>query len=152
MSVIKPNFNPTNDFKTSWITDKIDAAGIDYLENFGFYLCDKKNEADRYTGNNAMTTSQIRNIFGEVKRIELKIAGKESDWEKEGKTSFLLLRPKIAYATARVLGKSQYNKIKDFRTVIELAHSKVQTVEQFINFSQFLEGIIAYHKVYGGKD
>jgi CRISPR/Cas system CSM-associated protein Csm2 small subunit len=35
---------------------------------------------------------------------------------------------------------------------MELAHAKVQTVEQFKNFSQFLEGIIAYHKVYGGKD
>ncbi len=152
MSVIRSNFNPTTDFKASWITDKIDATGIDYLENFGYWLCDKKSETDKFAGFNAMTTSQIRNIFGEVKRIELKVGTDKDKWKTLGETSFLLLRPKIAYATARVLSKSSFNKIKDFRTVIELAHSKVQTVEQFRNFSQFLEGIIAYHKVYGGKD
>lgn len=152
MSVIRSNFNPTNDFKSTWITDKIDATGIDYLENFGYWLCDKKSETDKFAGFNAMTTSQIRNIFGEVKRIELKVGNDKDKWQKE-KSSFLLLRPKIAYAAARVLTKSQHNKIKDFRTVIELAHREVKDdVQHFINFSQFLEGIIAYHKVYGGKD
>ena len=155
MNVIKPNFNFKKDFRGDWISNKIDDDGIDYLENFGYYLCDKKNKDSRFPGFNAMTSSQIRNIFGEIKRIELQYVETSEnsssifDWQ----TDFRLLRPKIAYNTARVLSSKRENKIKDFRTVVEMAHGQVKNDwGSFKRFSQFVEGIIAYHKVYGGKD
>ena len=140
--------NILNSFKETWITDKIDESTIAFLEKFGFYLCDKKDENDRYAGRNAVTTSQLRNMYSEVKRIEQKIEDEATDW----KTDFLMLRPKIAYNVARVLSKARESRIKDFREVIEKAHSAVRTTAHFDNFVKIFEGIIAYHKVYGAKD
>ncbi|MGB0524647.1 MAG: type III-A CRISPR-associated protein Csm2 [Flammeovirgaceae bacterium] len=146
MKVIKENFDPVREFQAKWITQKIDKAGINYLENFGFYLCDKKSVSDRYPGYAAVTVSQIRNVFGEIKRIA---SGEENpNWD----TDFYLLRPKIAYNAARVLAKKQKSRIKDFKTVLEKAHNEVQERKHLDNFAKFVEGIVAYHKVYGGKE
>jgi CRISPR-associated protein Csm2 len=149
MSFIKPNFNPVSEFRKEWISTGIDEAGIQYLENFGYFLCDKKSETDRFAGRDAVTISQIRNIFGEVKRIESVIDAPKSEWKRD----FLFLRPKIAYAAARVLSKSPYSKIKQFREVLEKAHAEVkEEAMRMKNFVKFFEAIVAYHKVYGGKD
>jgi len=147
-TVIKNNFRCVDGFNPKWITDKIDDPGIAYLENLGFYLCDKKNVNDRRPGRNAVTTSQMRNMFSEIKRIEQKLKDENHDW----KTSFLLLRPKIAYNAARVIAKGRDSRMKDLKVVLEKAHRAVETEAHFVNFSQFIEGVIAYHKVYGGKD
>jgi CRISPR-associated protein Csm2 len=138
-------------FSTAWVTNKIDEKAIDYLESFGFYLCDKQREDDRFAGRNAVTTAQLRNIFAEVKRIEIKLDGSPETWS-DLETSILLLRPKIAYNTARVLSKSQMSRMKDLRVLLEKALTNVKNETHFKNFSDILEGIIAYHKVYGGKD
>lgn len=150
MSVINPNFDPIRDFKARWITTQIDKSGIDYLENLGFYLCDKKKVSDNYTGRGAVTVSQIRNIFGEVKRIESNIeASEEGSWKQD----FLFLRPKIAYAAARVLSKDRRSTIKAFKEVLEMAHKEVgDSKDNMRRFAKFFEAIVAYHKVYGGKD
>lgn len=144
------NFRP-NMFSTDWVTSKIDDKAIDYLESLGYYLCDKQRPDDRFAGRNAVTTAQLRNIFAEVKRIEIKLDGKPETWS-ELETSILLLRPKIAYNAARVLSKSSQSRMKDLREVLETALTKVKQEDHFKNFSNILEGIIAYHKVYGGKD
>lgn len=146
---LQHNFNHTA-FQPRWITQKIDSDGITYLENLGYYLCDKKDEKDR-PGFNAVTTSQLRNIFSEVKRIEVKLAGDEKSWDDMA-TAVLLLQPKIAYNTARVLAKSHNSRMKDLRAILEKALTSVKDADDFRRFSQFMEGIIAYHKVYGGKD
>jgi CRISPR-associated protein Csm2 len=134
-----------DEFKTEWITEGItETSAIDYLENFGFFLCDKKSDQDRFPGYNAVTTSQMRNIFSEIKRIGLK-----EDWIQD----FLLLRPKIAYNTARVLQKTRGSRIKELKIILEKAHAEVNGDKARLkNFEHFMEGIIAYHKVYGGKD
>lgn len=150
---LKQNFRFENDFRDKWISQKIDLEGIEYLENFGYHLCDKKSEADR-PGFNAVTTSQLRNIFSEVKRIEIKLSSDTEQtkvWDSLT-TDVLLLRPKIAYNTARVLSKSQNSRMKDLRTILEKALGSVKSPADFERFSQFMEGIIAYHKVHGGKD
>jgi len=166
MSKLNTYFDPNrNKFESKWIKEKIDKDCIDYLQNFGFYLCDKKKEEDNFPGRNAVTTSQLRNIFSEVKRLEVKIGYSEQTKDKEDiaikkteaawqqeETNFLLLRPKIAYNVARVLSKNRYSRMKDFRVVIEDALLCVDDPAKFKRFSQFLEGIVAYHKVYGGKD
>jgi CRISPR-associated protein Csm2 len=149
----QPNFNPEKEMREKgrgWIEEKIDDSCIQFLENFGLFLCDKTDVSAFAPGSNAMTTSQLRNIFGEIKRIQAKIdTGNTEDWS----TEFTMLRPKLAYSTARVVAQKRDNRIKYFRTVVELAHGYVSgDPERFRRFSQFVEGIIAYHKVYGGKD
>jgi CRISPR-associated protein Csm2 len=137
--------------KSKWIQDEIDADCIDFMEEFGLYLCDKKDKNDRFPGRNAVTTSQMRNIFSEVKRIEVKLTDKEQ-WKKE-KVNVLLLRPKIAYNTARVISSKRESRMIDFREVLESGLLAIDDdLNHFKRFSQLLEGIIAYHKVYGGKD
>jgi CRISPR-associated protein Csm2 len=155
-----------NALKSEWINNEIDAHCIEFMEKFGLYLCDKKDITDRFPGRNAVTTSQMRNIFSEVKRIEVKLTG-EKKWEQE-RSKILLLRPKIAYNTARVISSKRESRMVDLREVLEAGltaiHKKVineevleekdykKLIDNFKRFSQVLEGIIAYHKVYGGKD
>jgi len=146
---IQTNFNYRKDFNQKWISGKIEKDCIIWLENFGFYLCDKRDEKDQRPGPNAMTASQMRNIFGEVKRIEAQLT--PDNWEKI-LPDILLLRPKIAYNTAREMAKRRESRIKAFREIMELALNEVDDIEPFRRFAQFFEGIIAYHKVYGGKD
>lgn len=141
-------FQYLKDFKKQWITDKIDKSGILYLESFGLFLCDKASPNDRFPGYNGVTTSQLRNIFSEVKRIELKMEDANVDWE----TDVLMLRPKIAYNTARTLGRTKGSRMKELRDILEEALKDVSDKEHYRNFSKFFEGIIAYHKVNGGKD
>lgn len=123
------------DFDATWIADKITTQGINYAEEFGRFLVDK-----------GMTSSQIRNIYGEIKRIQLK--GFESD-----KTAFLLLKPKMEYAAKRANKPATYK----FKDVMKLAHDAVRTDEKgdekrFQNFCDFIEAVLAYHKAFGGRD
>jgi CRISPR-associated protein Csm2 len=144
-------FKKIDEFDPTWLADAkgLHPDSIDFAEWFGEYLCDKKE--DTKLGFNALTTSQIRNFFGEIKRIQAK------GIEKSESTSFLLIRPKLAYAEARVKAKSGLSsRIIDFRKIMEKAHGVVTdggtTPQLFQNFVDFLEAILAYHKAAGGRD
>jgi len=130
-------------FDKSWITGQLDKPAIEFAEKFGEYLCDL--QADKRPGRMALTTSQIRNFFGEIKRIQ----GRGYDDER---TAFLLIRPKLAYAEARILAKNNKTRMSDFRSVVEQAHTAVSEAKHFKNFVDMLEAILAYHKAFGGKD
>lgn len=150
------DFKPVNTFKEKgkvWITEGITTknGGIDFLEKFGGFLCDLQVSGKFIrTGRNAVSTSQLRNIFGEVKRIELNIDGDEEKWETK-QNEFALLRPKIAYNVARVVSNSKGSRMREFGEVMNLAHKHVDSAAHLKNFSNLLEGILAYHKSFGGK-
>lgn len=112
------------------------------LSNSVKHICDLQNGRP---GRMALTTSQIRNFFGEVKRIQAKKYDND-------KSAFLLIRPKLAYAEARAIQKGGKSRITDFRQVIERAHGAVSNQTQFQNFVDFLEATLAFHKFYGGRD
>ncbi len=141
--------NLKTDFKTDWISGALSNEAITFAEKFGTYLCDLREDKFKKDalrlGGDAMTTSQIRNFFGEVKRIQL--AGFEQEH-----TAFLLIRPKLAYAEARALQKNSGSRLKDFRFVMDRAHQAVNNETQFQNFVYLLESILAYHKASGGRD
>lgn len=124
----KPKWNMP--FKAEWITYGIDRDGIEFTKEFGKYLA-----------NNDLTTSQIRNIYGELKRIEMK--GYEND-----KTSFLLLLPKMAYTAQR----NKNDGLSALKSVFEKAHSYVNDEKKYKNLMDFMESILAYHKAFGGKN
>jgi CRISPR-associated protein Csm2 len=122
-----------NQFNSTWITDEIDEAAIDYADKFGKELKNQK-----------LTTSQIRNVFGEMKRIQLK--GIENE-----KTAFLLLRPKIAYAAERNRPVGFF-KNDFFELAIKHVQPDTENAEKrYNNLMNLMEAILAYHKTYGGK-
>lgn len=129
-----------SEFKKEWISSGITEACITFTEKFGKHLKD---------GN--FTTSQIRNVFGEIKRIQM-------SGFREHKTDFLLLRPKMAYAAKRASDKDKYaTGAGDFEKVLKSAHEAVASgserdEERFKNFCDFVEAVLAYHKASGGRD
>jgi CRISPR-associated protein Csm2 len=130
----KNNRNWLADFTEDWIakSNGINAACITYADDFGKYL--KK-----------LSSTQIRNFYGEVKRIQMKGLDKET-------VAFHLLKPKLAYAAKR----DGSDEARNFNKVITKAHSHVEvgkeiSKDQFKNFCNFIEAILAYHKSYGGK-
>ena len=88
-----------------------------------------------------LTTSQIRNIYGAVKKMQMK--GGELDTHK-----LLMLKPKLAYAAKRHGGGVE--TLKDVLTqAIDLVENDLKNFNRFVDF---FEAILAYHKAYGGRD
>lgn len=135
-------------FKPDWINGTVpfDNDTIQFAQDFGAHLCDL--QGDRI-GREALTTSQIRNFFGEVRRIQSKI---QQSGFTNNRTAFLLIRPKLAYAEAKVKSKQGKSRIEDFRKVMENAHKAVVKDSDFQRFVDFLEAVLAFHKFYGGRD
>jgi len=159
------DFNPLK-LPDEWKFDKpINEKVIEYSRKLGFYLCDyevftdKKGKEQSKLGRNAVSNSQIRNFFGETKRIQMQIAGSENNelvWDNV-KTSFHLLRPKLAYSSGRVLAKTKGSRMKDFSDVLDYCVRTVRADEanasiRFLRFVDFFESILAYHKSFGGKE
>lgn len=117
-------------FSSKWITESADKDMIKYCEVNGKLM--KEGE---------LTNTQIRNIYGEIKRIQM---GRYED----GKVSFLLLKPKVAYALAR-----NYNNkgLKLFKEIFDDASYHVNDQKSFDNFCDLFEAILAYHKAFGGN-
>lgn len=88
-----------------------------------------------------LTTSQIRNIYGAVKKMQMK--GGELDTHK-----LLILKPKLAYAAKRHGGGVE--TLKDVLTqAIDFVEKDSANFSRFVDF---FEAILAYHKAYGGRD
>ena len=125
-------------FQDTWIQTGISEAAINYAEALG----KKLNEE-------GFTTSQIRNFYGELKRVQLKGIA-------EHKSSFHLLHPKLAYAAKRA-DKSGGKGATTFKVEILKAHKAVKIDEdgfekRFVNFCDLCEAILAFHKASGGRD
>jgi len=92
-----------------------------------------------------LTTSQIRNIFGLVKKME------HRDFSAD---QLLLVKPKLAYAAARH-NKAGLTTLKDVLSeaidvVVEADDPKAQA-KRFKQFVNFFEAILAYHREAGGR-
>lgn len=104
-----------------------------------------------------LTTSQIRGIFGSVRRIEL-------DWQdpannsmhdptyakrlKRAQREFALLQPRMAYQARRERGRG----VEELSNVLTPAMRLVdKDHNRFRNFVDFFEAILAYHKANGGQ-
>jgi CRISPR-associated protein Csm2 len=102
-----------------------------------------------------VTTSQLRNIFGPVRNIQLK--WRKDSSEEEAVQSFrevMLLRPKLAYQAKRANKSGFYDLEKVLSTAIEeigKTDDIEERYERFRRFVDFFEAILAYHTYYGGK-
>ncbi len=120
----------------NWIKNKIDKESVKFADGFGEQIA-----------RNGLTTSQIRIVFGEMRRIQMNKYVNE-------KTAFILLKPKLAYAVKRHGSKG----LTDFYIFFEIAYNEVDTNNDaegsihFENLMNLTEAILAYHKYYGGRE
>lgn len=118
-------------FKEDWIKNGATADMVFFAEESGKFMAEKK-----------LTNSKIRSIYGEIKRIQM------GEFNKE-KSSFYLLKPKVAYA----LGRDNNNEgLKLFKLIFDHVFASVTDQKTYENFCNLIEAILAYHKAYGGKD
>lgn len=115
--------------KAEWITTGADAQLVAYAEQAGKDLVAKK-----------LTNTQIRRIYGEVKRIQM------GTWEKN-RSAFYLLKPKVAYA----YGRDKSDGMKIFKEIFDEATKSVRDNKTYDNFCNFMEAILAYHRANSGK-
>lgn len=125
---------------------------------------DGKPVLDKY-GNekiiNKVTSTQLRNIFGNVTRIRTKYKVRDkkltNDKINDIKREITLLKPFIAYANGRDpelinLYKSMFNvidkTIEGIETELKNNNSNNSKFKSIDNFFSIVEGFIAYHKFY----
>lgn len=124
-SILIPPYN------SEWIKTGANKSMVDFADKAGEFMAKK-----------GLTNSKIRSIYGEIKRIQM------GEFEKE-KSSFYLLKPKVAYA----LGRDMQNiGLKKFKEIFDKCFDDVTDQKSYLNFCNLLEAILAYHKAYGGKD
>lgn len=92
--------------------------------------------------NDKVTTSQIRNIFGMVKRLEM------NRDDPAVYQHLILIKPKLAYVAGR------HNRISGLKYLRDILGKAIDLVGddavRFQNFCRFFEAILAYHKAHGG--
>ncbi len=108
-------------------------------------LVDKAQQLGPELKRGELTTSQIRNIFGLIKKMERR------DFSPD---RLLLVKPKLAYAAARH-NKAGLTTLKNVLSdaidvVVEADDQRVQA-ERFKQFVNLFEAILAYHREAGGK-
>ena len=119
------------DFQKAWIENGADEALPDYAEFMGKAMADNK-----------LTSSKIRSVYGEIKRIQM------GEFAKE-KSSFYLLRPKVAYA----VGRDKENiGLQLFKLVFDKSAKCVKDKDTFLHFANFMEAVLAYHRAYVKKN
>ena len=89
---------------------------------------------------NQLTNSQIRNVYGEIKRIQM-------NGFEQSKASFYLLSPKVAYT----YGRNKNDGLELFKKIFDEAVKHVGDDRTYQNFCALMEAILAYHKFHGGK-
>ncbi|MGB9863622.1 MAG: type III-A CRISPR-associated protein Csm2 [Candidatus Saccharicenans sp.] len=108
-----------------------DAAEMNkYADQLGRYYTGSKNERDN------LSTSQIRNVLDEIHKMK-----------EFSSTKLELLRPKLVYAAGK------HNKVVRLRQFVDLMNKTINHVnkDNFEQFKNFVEAIVAYHRFYGGK-
>lgn len=116
------------------------------------------NEADRLgkflakEARPALSSSQIRMVYGTVKKVSLSWTSQSSPQDaKSSYRQILLLKPKLAYQEGRV-SKAQSDAIRTMRSVLDQSIDLIQSdAKRFKRFAEFFEAILAYHKAYGGR-
>jgi len=101
-----------------------------------------------------LKTSQLRAVFGEVRRIEMMLVDESK--QQQAWYRLRLLEPKMLYRAARKESSSEgLRKLTAYlkealRYVLEA--SSQERTKRFQRFIDFMEAVVAYHKAAGGGD
>ncbi len=114
------------------VENGIDNEFIRWAEGFGKEISRK------------VTTSQIRNIYGTVKRLEME--------PTVDLAQVLLLKPRVKYAQSRNNGLGELaGELCRAIDSIDKGANDNEKQERFRRFAQGFEAILAYHRAAGGK-
>ena len=101
-----------------------------------------------------LTTSQIRSVFGEVRRIEMNWTVDSGQEAEDAYRDVILLQPKLAYQASRTsaAGVKMLESVLD-PCIVEIRHaSQTDRRAYFVRFVEFFEAILAYHRANGGRE
>ena len=118
------------------------------IEQGGQPLVEAAEQLGKLLENRGLKTSQIRKIYGAVKKIQVSEAFRQNDSTMNDliMNDLIMLKPKLAYAAAR------NRAVTDLKDALTQAIDKVDSPEKFKNFVDFFEATLAYHKAAGGLD
>lgn len=105
----------------------------------GRALVELAERVGKQVKNDGLTTNQIRNIYGLVKKMEMKGFSAHE---------LMMLKPKMAYAAARASGRGAQILSKVLSDAIDAVGSDASKFPRFVDL---FEAILAYHKAAGGK-
>lgn len=99
-----------------------------------------------------LKSSQLRNIFGEARKIQAKWRPDSESYRND----LILLKPKLAYQAARFRTR-QSDPLTPLTSVlsdaIDLAiQDRAKERDRFQNFMNLFEAVVAYHKASGGDE
>ena len=107
-------------------------------------------DSGRLYAERRITTSQIRNIFSRIISIRTDYK-KNNKFNDKIKRDLILLKPLLAYAKGRKNNVEPLQKLL-FDCIDGVVGDKVQNKEAAMeNFFAIVEGIVAFHKFYGGN-
>ena len=109
------------------------------IEEGGEPLVDAAKDLGDRLEKNRLKTSQIRKVYGAVKKIQMS--------DKFHRNDLVMLKPKLAYAAAR---NDAVTVLKD--ALIQAIDKVGDDPKRFKNFVDFFEATLAYHKAAGGQD
>ena len=99
--------------------------------------------------NQGLTTNQIRNVYGLVKQMEMRMkAAQRQDSAWNWQHELAMLKPKMAYAAARASGRGAEILAQVLSRAIDEVGSDAL---KFARFVDLFEAILAYHKAAGGR-
>lgn len=110
----------------------------DVIEQGGDALVTAAEKLGQTLKSRGLKTSQIRKIYGAVKKIQMSDEFQRND--------LVMLKPKLAYAAAR------NHEVTDLKDALTQAIDQVDNEKKFKNFVDFFEATLAYHKAAGGQD
>jgi CRISPR-associated protein Csm2 len=105
-------------------------------------------EAENISENmiNKVSASQLRKIYGAIKKLEM------SHYDEKVYRQLVLIKPKLTY----MRGRSKKDQKLYYENLEQIFGAAIDAVKKdddttFQRFCQFIEAILAYHKVYGDK-
>ena len=109
------------------------------IDNGGDPLVSTAESLGRKLKDQGLKTSQIRKVYGAVKKIQMADEFRRND--------LIMLKPKLAYAAAR------NKEVTDLKDALTQAIDQVgDDPHKFKNFVDFFEATLAYHRAAGGQD
>ncbi len=98
-----------------------------------------------------LKSAQMRLVFSKIRQIEARWTN-ETTQQSVSMREVLLLKPRLRYQGKRVLEKDKKQSFNVLADVFIGLIDQIEKREEFQRFVDFSEAVVAYHKVYGGKD
>lgn len=120
-------------------------------EQFSFESSQHAFDFAKYLAENDLTRTQVRNFFGELRRIEAR--GVEDNVE-----AIAHLKHKLAYICSRLKQDKLHTNVADtfFNVLVKgfdaMSLNLAALPDRFERFTAYFEAVLAYHRFHGGRE